>query len=347
MTSAPTELRDCPAPANPCQLVGCNVALGKCVTTSKAGCCSAGTCCDLGTNQVKPATSECSPTPVATEYQCSGTKSQKRDTTPGCDGSSATACTSSGATVHVGNWTTIKDCGPGTCVSNGSGVEPTCKSAVTGSCAGACGGKSTNGTCYCDSVCTSAGDCCSDFNTLCACTSGVCCDTTKKLLKTKGTACGSATYKTQWQCSGQNIQKRIGAQACDGGSNACPTTDASLVWGAWQTTQSCTSPAVCQVAAGGTSASCVTGSTTGSCLGACGGQSVNGTCWCDTICKTAGDCCSDFTASGCGTVQKCGATTQTCNGACGAKSKTGTCYCDAACQTIGDCCPDKKVCSCQ
>jgi len=37
-----------------------------------------------------------------------------------------------------------------------------------GSCEGTCGGKTNNGECWCDAVCSSYGDCCYDYNQLCA-----------------------------------------------------------------------------------------------------------------------------------------------------------------------------------
>ena len=35
------------------------------------------------------------------------------------------------------------------------------------SCTDSCGGQSLSGSCYCDSLCTSYGDCCSDYAEIC------------------------------------------------------------------------------------------------------------------------------------------------------------------------------------
>ncbi len=58
-------------------------------------------------------------------------------------------------------------CGDGLCEAN---ETPTtcpgdCKVATTGSCAGACGGKSTD--CFCDQPCVGKGDCCNDYAAMC------------------------------------------------------------------------------------------------------------------------------------------------------------------------------------
>ncbi|MFT7579773.1 MAG: hypothetical protein ACI9MR_001439 [Myxococcota bacterium] len=37
----------------------------------------------------------------------------------------------------------------------------------------------------------------------------------------------------------------------------------------------------------------------GTCAGSCGGNPANGACWCDTHCRTNGDCCADYVDSGC------------------------------------------------
>jgi cysteine-rich repeat protein len=65
-----------------------------------------------------------------------------------------------------------------------------------------------------------------------------------------------------------------------------------------------------------------------SCQGKCG-QNL-GSCWCDTACKSYGDCCPDYD-------QWCGL--KTCQGKCGGAG-IGGCWCDTACKSYGDCCPD-------
>jgi hypothetical protein len=70
-----------------------------------------------------------------------------------------------------------------------------------------------------------------------------------------------------------------------------------------------------------------------SCVGYCGQQHPSGSCWCDSACVTAGDCCSDA----CSVCGFCGGGTSGCNGYCGTLSPQG-CYCDSACVIYGDCC---------
>lgn len=346
---------DCGAPSGVCQTVTCDAAFGLCKTANKAGCCTSGVCCDTNNHTAKPANSPCADTILASEYKCDGAGILRRDTVPGCDGSSATACTSNPALAAVTAWATIKTCAAGSvCEAAGSGQMPACKTTLTGSCAGSCGGKSKNGTCFCDGACKGAGDCCTDFASTCSCTTGVCCDTTAKIVKAKGTNCGSATYKTQWQCSGANVQKRTGQQTCSGAGSTCSTADGDLTWSVWSTTQACASGTVCTVAADGSSASCKSTGVSGTCGGgaACGGQGSGGSCYCDEFCKTAGDCCSDYVSSCCKTGMEatgacsCGANPSlSCSGKCGGQGGVG-CWCDDACEMFGDCCADKPACGC-
>ena len=113
-----------------------------------------------------------------------------------------------------------------------------------GSCAGSCGGKSKDG-CWCDSVCSSAGDCCSDFAQLCACkqdsdctkpgsaslcetakcNSGICSTTTKTCPKTAECLVGTCNPQTG-ACEDKNASdgstcsdndKCTGGDACQAG----------------------------------------------------------------------------------------------------------------------------------
>lgn len=98
-----------------------------------------------------------------------------------------------------------------------------------------------------------------------------------------------------------------------------------------------------------------------SCDNSCGGSVTVGeqTCWCDDMCATYGDCCTDVatecpttgggtgggsdTGSG-GTGTGSGSTAATCAGHCGSTDpvpgSSPECYCDASCETYGDCCGD-------
>ncbi len=334
---------DCGPTGDPCAINVCDAKLGLCTPKAIAGCCATGMCCDAASNTIKAAKAICGGGPIAIEYQCSGQTIQKREISAGCNGSSPTGCVTTAQFQNVGGWQNVQTCGTGTqCTASGSSQMPTCKvTTPAGSCAGSCGTKSGTGSCYCDSVCTAAGDCCKDYMALCGCASGECCDVATKFPKAKGTACGAV--KTQFQCSGKSVQKRTGLGQCDG-KNVCTTATADIKWSTWSTTQTCTSSQNCVIATDGGSGSCVA-APAGSCVGHCGAKST-GSCWCDTACKSLGDCCADFDNVGCGDVQTCNAVpTKSCKGKCGGQG-TGLCWCDELCESIGDCCPDKKVCAC-
>ena len=74
-----------------------------------------------------------------------------------------------------------------------------------------------------------------------------------------------------------------------------------------------------------------------SCRGYCGGQAPGG-CWCDELCCSFIDCCSDVFEV-CGTCTT-GSPIYLCEGLCGAQSDWG-CWCDEACCIFEDCCWDK------
>ncbi len=335
---------DCAPSGDPCAANVCDAQVGVCLPKTVAGCCSSGTCCDAATNKVKEAKAACGGGAISIEYQCNGQAIQTREISPGCDGKSATGCSTQAAFLLYGPWQNVQTCPTNTvCKAAGSGQKPTCETTQpAGSCANSCGGQSATGACYCDAICTAAGDCCKDYMTTCGCSAGECCDVATKYPKAKGTVCGTA--KTQWQCSAKAVQKRTGNPTCTG-KNVCSSATADFKWGAWTTTQTCSSTQNCVAASDGTSASCKA-VPTGTCMGHCGTKSA-GACYCDTACQSLGDCCADFDSVGCGTVQSCGAVaTTSCKGKCGGQG-TGLCWCDKLCEDIGDCCKDKAICACQ
>jgi hypothetical protein len=330
---------DCDGGGVPCKIGQCNTSVGLCATVDKPGCCTAGVCCDAASQTLSPAGTSCASNVIGSDYQCSGADVQQRDYTPGCNGFSATSCTSSMASGSPGPWATISTCPANTaCMPQGSGIQPSC--VVQGSCAGACGTTGTQG-CKCSSDCLAVGTCCGDATSACGCTSGVCCDTSAGMVMATGTPCGNPGVAVQFQCSGNAIQQRSGQGKCTG-SSACSTATADVIWDPWQTTGTC--PANCVAAADGSSASCQAPS--GSCLGSCGQQSHFGPCSCAASCKAAGTCCADYDAKGCAVAQACFSQSNTCAGACGGYSQYGSCFCDDLCNSIGDCCPDKFICGC-
>jgi len=334
---------DCPPSDDPCKQQTCNSVAGLCVVAPKPGCCAAGACCDIGAHTIQPAGTPCSIAPLSTEYQCNGAAIEMRDSLPGCDGASADGCSAALATQSA--WSVVQICGSGTkCVATASALLPTCKPAEpVGSCANACGGKSATGGCLCDASCTIAGDCCSDFMALCGCSAGECCDIAASFPKVAGSPCSGQPTVTQFQCSGTALQKRVGSPTCDG-ANKCSALAANLVWGAWQSVQTCAAGTTCTTSSDGSSGACKA-PLVGTCVGYCGKKST-GTCSCEGTCTAAGDCCADFGTVGCAAVTKCGATVNTCSGACGTQSNSSYCYCDSYCHDIGDCCPDKALCKC-
>ena len=329
---------DCPVASDPCKPTHCNLGAGLCVTVPKSGCCLSGVCCDLGSHTTLAAGSPCSTTVLATEYQCSGTAVQKRDTLPGCDGSSPDGCST--AYSSQGPWVTVQDCAAGTqCAPKGSGIQPTCE--AVGSCSGSCGGKSANGNCQCDASCGQLGSCCSDFKALCGCSSGECCDLSASYPKPAGSSCSGAGSVQQYQCAANTLQQRTGTPSCDG-ANSCSAAPSNLQWSSWSNFQACPVGTTCTSSGG--SGACKA-PPAGTCLGHCGTKST-ASCYCDAACVTLGDCCSDYTSSGCAGVSSCGSTVNSCTGNCGGQSTTSTCWCDTSCDTFGDCCPDKAVCQC-
>lgn len=335
---------DCAPSGDPCAANVCDLKVGLCIAKTVAGCCTSGTCCNAATNTVKAAKSPCGGGPIAIEYQCSGQVIQSREISPGCDGNGPTGCSTQAPYLVAGPWQNMQTCGAGTaCTPAGSGQKPTCQSTQpAGSCANSCGSKSATGACYCDSICTVAGDCCKDFMALCGCASGECCDVANKFPKAAGTACGAA--KTEFQCNNKAVQKRTGMPTCDG-KNVCSSAATDIKWGTWSTTQTCASGQNCLVPADASTGSCVA-APAGSCVGHCGAKST-ASCYCDSVCKALGDCCGDFDTVGCAGVQTCGAKAATsCKGVCGSQS-AGLCWCDTLCDSIGDCCADKAVCGCK
>jgi len=147
-----------------CQQVAVKLSFGGNTATA---CAPGSTCCtDAGSWAAKGAT--CGSV-QKTEYQCSKTTAgglvQKREAFGSCGGGSA-ACST--ATLAWGGWQTAKACTDkefcATPVPTAAGI---CVSPGAGSCAGACGGKSKTGTCFCDATCATVGDCCSDLGAVC------------------------------------------------------------------------------------------------------------------------------------------------------------------------------------
>lgn len=286
---------DCPVAMEPCQTSKCNLALGLCAKIAKPNCCTVGVCCDVNAGVLKAAGTACADNVLSTEFKCNGATIQKRETVPGCNGTSNEGCSGNLAFVSVGGWVNVQICPANTqCTDVGGGILPSCKPiGPVGSCAGSCGGQSKNGSCFCDGGCKGAGTCCSDFAPLCGCANGECCNLASNYPKPKGTACGAMAIQTQYQCSGANIQSRTGQASCDG-ANGCSSQANDILWGPWNTLQTCAVNTVCTSVGSGVLPTCKANAPAGSCVGSCSGKSLNGSCYCDSICTGAGDCCGDF-----------------------------------------------------
>ncbi len=208
------------------------------------------------------------------------------------------------------------------------------------SCVGKCGGNA--GSCWCDSLCESYGDCCPDYEYTCKGTT----TTTLKPCKLteadcplicaecgfgyKGGGCAGGINKTTCKCiepppcvpitttttiltwyRNAKWQCYDGYTVSEGSLTSCKSVD---VWKSYAE-QSCANrcnntPGKCGVNSFSVYNPCQdTSSTTvttilskGSCVGKCDGNA--GSCWCDVACVKYGDCCADY-------IKECAGTTTT------------------------------------
>ncbi|MSP92965.1 MAG: hypothetical protein EXR79_14375 [Myxococcales bacterium] len=138
------------------------------------------------------------------------------------------------------------------------GVTCTDKDACTGT--GVCAGKAKAACCTGDDDCKNSDPCqtgaCDVGAGTCnftaadgCCSAGVCCDVTQKKVKATGAVCGAQALASEYQCSGNAMQKRDQLPACDGkDATTCPQDDASAVWGKWLTVASCGAGTQCKLA---------------------------------------------------------------------------------------------------
>jgi hypothetical protein len=180
------------------------------------------------------------------------------------------------------------------------------------SCANTCEGASEDGSCWCDSGCDLIGDCCADYEKMCANTTPA----------SGGSSSGGASAGGSGGATGGT-----GGKAPTGGTGGVGGT----------------------TGAGGAGYGGTTGNPN-SCAGHCGSQSAGGTCYCDAACQQSGDCCPDFASLCGGSVGAGGATSGGCTPTLCANGQPATengapCYCDPMCMAYGDCCMNKvQVC---
>jgi hypothetical protein len=135
------------------------------------------------------------------------------------------------------------------------GVACTEKDACTvgGTCAGAPKAKCCQGDLDCQSgepctfgACDLASGTCSVTKKPNCCAAGPCCDVATAAVKQKGTICGVTPVGSQYQCAGNQVQKRDQLPACDGKDAAtCPSDPAIATWGVWQTVANCGGDSAC------------------------------------------------------------------------------------------------------
>jgi hypothetical protein len=123
----------------------------------------------------------------------------------------------------------------------------------------------------------------------------------------------------------------------------------------------CQKPGTGTGGTGGTGGGGTGGATGGpaSCVDHCNAQSEDKSCWCDSGCKTYGDCCTDYLdvctgtssggsggasgGAGGGTSEPTGCTEALCGTANDGKENGKACYCDSQCEGYGDCCSNKAA----
>lgn len=168
----------------------------------------------------------------------------------------------------------------------------------SGSCDGACGVQSKDGTCFCDMKCFEKGDCCEDYSTMCQTTCKGKCGLkalTGSGTESNGCYCDSSCEVTMDCCSDMasecpedELGHGSGTGSCEGlcgkkGSDGtCWCDDGCHVKGdCCKDHDKCDEKDVGQIV--------------GSCAGSCGGKTntANGNCYCDSECSRNGDCCAD------------------------------------------------------
>jgi len=174
-------------------------------------------------------------------------------------------------------------------------------------CIGFCGSQNPNDGCYCDDLCTSYGDCCSNYNEECGGggepeptdppAQGGCVGFCGSSNPDEGCYCDDLCTEYGDCCSNFDTE-------CGDGSEPTPSSDDG---------------------------------TAGGCVGFCGSSNPNEGCYCDDSCTYYGDCCSNYN-------DECGGDGgndgPSCENLCGEANCSMGCYCDAVCQTYGDCCSD-------
>ena len=176
--------------------------------------CTPGTTCCTSAGAFESKGTACGADVVATEYGCSsslaGSDVRKREAVAGCTGTSTT-CSTAKANLVWGDWKVELDCKkPEKCEV----ADP-----------------DQMGQCVSPSACDPADACCGADGQLSA----------------DGTQCGNSAVQSEYQCDGQQLQKRDAFGGCTGEASTCSFAAVDLVWGAWATEATCGSDELCVV----------------------------------------------------------------------------------------------------
>ena len=323
---------DCPT-ANVCDAPSCDAATGTCKPGKKLGCCSVDVECSDGNpctlDVCDVATGNCKITPKT----CTDASSCQQGV---CDGSSGVCqqamkagwCLIGGACIASGQakpGSACESCAPASqaaswTIMTGAQCDDgdVCTNSDACDAAGSCSGVAATGCCKShldcaklNTACTTAtcdlqGHVCIKATQPGCCEGGACCDPATNKLKTAKTLCGGAMAGYDYQCSGQQIQRRNVYPGCSGLDATTCTAEAQFAYmGPWTGLSTCPSNTLCTTTAPSVMPTCKAKEPTGTCNGACGGAAADGTCQCGASCTTLGNCCKDFTSS-------CGCTSGAC-----------------------------------
>jgi len=245
-----------------------------------------------------------------------------------------TTCGECGGPGASGCWCDIYCGAMGDCCAD---FEDTCVHAVVaeqaqqaetyqGTCRDVCG--DFGGDCWCDAMCTQWGDCCHDYPAMCpALKKGE----TKIAGLCNAGDCGQKSsthdcYCDQWCFSLEDCCSNFHEECVPHKLDHLPPVPARA-HGRGSRRQS--------AGLRGVSGSCDATSD-------CGGQSSDGSCWCDNYCGGLNDCCENFDNTckhsvAASQAQVALAYTGTCDGRCGDYSGVD-CWCDDDCEKFNDCC---------
>ncbi len=206
-------------------------------------------------------------------------------------------------------------CTDGTGVQRGP-LDTAGKADALGTCtADTCGGQSDDGPCWCDDLCEGYGDCCANKEAVCDAPPqecggflGLLCPTGQMCTDDPGDDCDPDNGGAD--CGGVCVEQcgGFGGFPCDAGYQCIdyPEDNCDPANGGDDCAGMCVpecAEVVCLLACpfgfktnawGCEICECADAPTEATCAGSCGGQSNNGSCWCDSACSQYGDCCDDY-----------------------------------------------------